>query len=55
MSILEAVMEGIKRRKLDEFFQLEEELQKLVGLAVRTASKTYTNFVPLPAVVEPNP
>jgi hypothetical protein len=29
MSILEAVMDGIKQRKLDEFFQLEEELSKL--------------------------
>lgn len=28
MSILEAIMEGIKQRKLDEFFQLEEEIDK---------------------------
>ncbi|KNG44856.1 snare docking complex subunit [Stemphylium lycopersici] len=28
MSILEAIMEGIKQRKLDEFFQLEEEIEK---------------------------
>ncbi|KAG9184924.1 hypothetical protein G6011_11754 [Alternaria panax] len=28
MSMLESVMDGIKQRKLDEFFQLEEELAK---------------------------
>lgn len=28
MNILEALMEGIKDRKLDQYFQLEEELSK---------------------------
>ncbi|EMD93532.1 hypothetical protein COCC4DRAFT_58842 [Bipolaris maydis ATCC 48331] len=39
MSILEAVMEGIKERKLDEFFQLEEEIEKQTKSSVMEVLK----------------